>query len=140
MIGTLIIHGFINYKSQVIKKRDGGTDVSLYGTISSLVNGHWTDLNVSALGDVAKAIINSLPMEEVRSRKQCLLTCNLNTFWSTSQKKWFTTWQIVTFSPIFTKKEEIVAITGVDKDLESRPDYSRTEEINLGPSDNDWDV
>ncbi len=140
MIGALIIHGFINYKAHETKRRDGTTDISIYGTISSLVNGHWTELNISALGDVARAIINSFPMEDVHTRKQCVLNCNLNTFWSTTQKTWKTTWQVVTFSPIFTKKEEIVDITGVDKDIESRPDFSRTEEINLGPSDNDWDV
>lgn len=140
MIGALIIHGFINYTTHEVKKRDGGTDTSIYGTISSMVNGHWTELKISALGEVAKAIINSLPMDNKYDRKQCVLNCNLNTFWSTTQKKWLITWQVVTFSPIFTKKEELVEITGVDKDIESRPDFSRTEEINLGPSDNDWDV
>lgn len=141
MICTLTIQGYIRYKGiRELTPKDGKTKRAIYATIGTLVNGKWINFYVNAIDTVADAIIKSCPMDENYTPKQCILTCSLNPFWSSTKKKWLDRWQILTFAPIFTKKEELVDITGVDKDLESRADFSNIEEIYLGPSDNDWEV
>lgn len=156
MLAVQVLQGYFSYYdndlSRLSEKIEGkGKKVSLVtdhinGSISVLLQGgHYWNFPVHAYNEMARYIKRNFPMEYSKDNKpmkryQVLIACHYAWTRSKTRQVDILYGVIDHITPVTNSLIDIVNLTGKDKTTEESYDYSNLEEINLGKSDEDWEV
>ena len=158
MMASQILQGYLTYWDNKLPKsctntsegllkgmRKGNLFSHINGSISVLIDGKYWDFPVHAYNEMAEYIKDNFPMEYNQrnlptKRYQVIVQCHYKSGFSYKNKTRVLYGVIDFCHPVTNSLVDIANLTGVDKTTEEDIDYSNTKEIDLGPSDNDWDV
>jgi hypothetical protein len=153
MLAQQTLQGYLSYYDNVINgeqyegkgKKVCFVKEHINGVISCLVKGKYFNFPVHAYNEVAHFIKQNFPMEYDKNnfptrRYQVNVACHYSWAKSKTKQAYILFGVIDYIYPVTNSLVDIVNLTGKDKTTEESNDYSNIEEIDLGKSDEDWEV